>query len=181
MSKVEDNRINICYITNYTSFKNFKNIKDFEEQVVFKNTHLRDLFKNCTLEFEKPLSISQISFDIKKPVENHILMCGDTAGMIHPLCGNGMGMAIHSAQLVSELVGQYINGEITNRTQLEQAYTKQWNTNFLKRVKAGKLLASLYNKSRLSEWVMELLKFFPSTLVKIIKQTHGKPLKAAII
>ena len=110
-----------------------------------------------------------------------IPLCGDTAGMIHPLCGNGMGMAIHSAQLVSELVGQYINGEIEDRTQLEEAYTKQWNTHFLKRVKTGKLLAGLYNKSQLSEFVMELLKFFPSILIRIIKQTHGKPLKAATI
>jgi 2-polyprenyl-6-methoxyphenol hydroxylase-like FAD-dependent oxidoreductase len=25
-------------------------------------------------------------------------MIGDTAGLIHPLCGNGMAMAIHSAK-----------------------------------------------------------------------------------
>jgi flavin-dependent dehydrogenase len=29
-----------------------------------------------------------------------MLMIGDTAGLIHPLCGNGMAMAIHSAKLL---------------------------------------------------------------------------------
>ncbi len=181
VSRVEDNKINICYITNYKTFQEFKSIPDFEAQVVFKNEALKKLFKTSKLAFEKPLSISQISFDIKKPVENHILMCGDTAGMIHPLCGNGMGMAIHSAKLVSELVIPYLNGEIKSRADLEQQYSQAWNSNFLKRVKTGKLLAELYNNNSLSQIVMGTLKFFPKILTKIIKRTHGKPLKAVIV
>ena len=47
-------------------------------------------------------------------------MCGDTAGMIHPLCGNGMGMAIASARLASELVLKFLNGEIKTRESLEK-------------------------------------------------------------
>ncbi len=178
VSKVENNKINICYITNYKTFQKFKSIPDFETQVVYKNDALKELFTTCKLTFEKPLSISQISFDIKKPVENHILMCGDTAGMIHPLCGNGMGMAIHSAKLVSELVLQYLKGQIESRTDLEQQYAQVWNTHFLKRVKTGKILAALYNQNKLSQFVLGILKFFPNLLTKIIKSTHGKPLKA---
>jgi flavin-dependent dehydrogenase len=86
VSKVENGAINLCYITNYASFKKYKNIADFQEQVVFKNRFLKEIFQNSEAIFEKPLSISQISFETKKPVENHILMCGDSAGMIHPLC-----------------------------------------------------------------------------------------------
>jgi flavin-dependent dehydrogenase len=41
-----------------------------------------------------------VSFEEKKNVEDHMLMIGDTAGLIHPLCGNGMAMAIHSAKLL---------------------------------------------------------------------------------
>ena len=101
VSKVENNAINVCYITEYRSFKKHKNITDFQEQVVFKNKHLRKIFKESSPVFEKPLTISQVSFQTKNPVEDHIIMCGDTAGMIHPLCGNGMGMAISSARLAS--------------------------------------------------------------------------------
>ena len=101
VSKVENNSINLCYITEYNSFKKYKNISDFHQQVVFKNKHLKKIFEESKSVFKKPLTISQISFETKKPVENHIIMCGDTAGMIHPLCGNGMGMAITSARLAS--------------------------------------------------------------------------------
>ena len=101
VSKVENNSINLCYITEYHSFKKYKNISDFQQQVVFKNQHLKKIFKESISVFEKPLTISQISFETKNPIENHIIMCGDTAGMIHPLCGNGMGMAIASARLAT--------------------------------------------------------------------------------
>ena len=112
VSKVENDSINLCYITDYTNFKKYKNIKEFEKQVVFENSYLRELFKESKAVFDKPLTISQISFETKKPVENHILMCGDTAGMIHPLCGNGMSMAISSAKLASDRILQFLNGEI---------------------------------------------------------------------
>jgi flavin-dependent dehydrogenase len=47
-------------------------------------------------------------------------MIGDTAGLIHPLCGNGMAMAIHSAKIVSKLIGDYFNDEVKSRTELEK-------------------------------------------------------------
>jgi len=84
--------------------------------VVFKNEALKAIFKNSEPQFEKPLTISQISFQTKNPIENHIIMCGDTAGMIHPLCGNGMGMAIRSAQLASNLIIDYLQGKIESRS-----------------------------------------------------------------
>ena len=67
------------------SFKKFKTISEFQKQVVFKNKHLKKIFEETNPVFKKPLTISQISFETKNPVENHIIMCGDTAGMIHPL------------------------------------------------------------------------------------------------
>jgi hypothetical protein len=63
----------------------------------FVKTETSRNFKNAVIQFEKPLTISQVSFEEKK-CENHIIMIGD-AGLIHPLCGNGMAMAIHSAKL----------------------------------------------------------------------------------
>ena len=96
VSKIENDHINLCYITNYKQFKKYKNIEEFEEKVLFKNHFLKNIFSQTTPVFEKPLTISQISFEEKKPIENHIIMCGDTAALIHPLCGNGMSMAFKS-------------------------------------------------------------------------------------
>ena len=41
VSKVENNAINLCYITNFLSFKKYKNIDDFQQKVVFQNHFLK--------------------------------------------------------------------------------------------------------------------------------------------
>ena len=177
VSKVETNAINVCYIVNFSSFKKYKNIEDFQKQVIFKNDHLRKIVTQASPIFEKPLTISQISFKTKKPVEDHILMCGDTAGMIHPLCGNGMGMAIRSAQIASLEILKFLNGKIS-RHQLENNYLRNWNKEFKIRLRAGHLIAWLFRNQRISEMLLTVLKWIPSLLPKIIRLTHGKPLKA---
>ena len=177
VSKVEDNAINVCYITEYRSFKKHKNITDFQEQVIFKNEHLRKIFKESIPFFEKPLTISQVSFQTKNPVEDHIIMCGDTAGMIHPLCGNGMGMAISSARLASVRILQFLNGEIKTREGLEKQYLRDWNKEFKIRLKTGHFIAWLFRNQTISQIAYSILKRIPSLLPKMIKFTHGKQLR----
>lgn len=177
VSKVENNSINLCYITEYHLFKNYKNILDFQQQVVFKNQHLKKIFEESISVFEKPLTISQISFETKNPVENHIIMCGDTAGMIHPLCGNGMGMAIASARLASELILKYLNGEIKTRESLEKQYFKDWNKQFKTRLRTGHFIARLFRSEIFSQIAYSILKMIPFLLPKMIQFTHGKKIK----
>jgi flavin-dependent dehydrogenase len=176
VSKVENGSINLCYIADFETFKKYKDIDDFQEKVVFKNTFLKSVFKSSSPVFEVPLTISQVSFASKNPVEQHILMCGDTAGMIHPLCGNGMSMAIRSAQIASQLIIDYKNKRIKSRELLEKAYIRDWNKEFKSRLKTGHLVASLFRMNHFSEVLIRILKIAPNLLPKIIKRTHGKPM-----
>lgn len=173
VSKVENNAINLCYITDYKAFQKFKNIDDFQENVLFKNKRLERIFKNTTPIFDAPLTISQISFEQKKPVENHIIMCGDTATLIHPLCGNGMSMAIRSAQIASKLIIKFVNSENLERVALEKQYLREWNSEFKTRLRTGRLIAKLFNQPKLSERLLFVLKRYPAILRYVIKQTHG--------
>ena len=176
VSKVEKDSINICYLADYETFKQFKNIDEYQNNVVSKNPHLKVIFEKSNLLFEKPLTISQISFEKKQAVENHILMIGDTAGLIHPLCGNGMAIAIHSAKIVSELIHKYYTNEIKSRKELEEKYIQRWNLNFKERLKMGRFLSNILQNQKLSTVLMRLLIIFPFLLPKIIKKTHGKPI-----
>jgi len=176
VSKVENNLLNICYLVNYASFKKFKNITAHREKVLYQNPHLKAVFENSTLHFEAPLTISQISFQQKESVKNHILMVGDTAGLIHPLCGNGMGMAIHAAKIASSLIIRFLEEEIPDLGTLEKAYTKEWQDNFQSRLKTGHLLSGLLRKEKLANLLINGIAKFPAILPKIIKRTHGKPI-----
>ncbi|MES2239102.1 MAG: NAD(P)/FAD-dependent oxidoreductase [Bacteroidota bacterium] len=176
VSKVENDKINICYLADYKTFKKYKNIEEYQVNVVAKNPHLKLILENCVPIFEKPLTISQISFDKKKAVENHILMIGDTAGLIHPLCGNGMAMAIHSAKIASELIEKFFNAEIKSRTELENKYQSEWNHNFKKRLKIGCLLASVLQRQKIASLLISIFIKLPFLLPIIIRKTHGKPI-----
>lgn len=176
VSKVEDDSINLCYIVDFETFKKYKNIEEFQQQVVFKNTYLKSIFVKSTPVFEAPLTISQISFERKSPVEQHIIMCGDSAGMIHPLCGNGMSMAIRSAQMASELIIEYLQKKITSREVLEKSYQKAWSKAFKNRLNIGHVVSNLFNHSTLAEFSMLVLKKLPFLVPQIIKRTHGKPM-----
>jgi flavin-dependent dehydrogenase len=176
VSKVENDKINICYLVDYENFKQYKNIEEFQYKVMYKNPNLKTIFENCVMIFDKPMTISQISFEKKDAVENHMLMIGDTAGLIHPLCGNGMAMAIHSAKIASELSLSFLDNKVKSRKELEGKYTHEWNTNFKSRLKIGRLLSKILQKEKLSAFLMQLLATFPFLLPLIIKKTHGKPI-----
>ena len=176
VSKVENDHLNVCYITAYEEFKKHKNIEAFQQDVVFKNTHLKKIFATSDPVFEEPLTISQISFANKAPIEQHLLMCGDAAGLIHPLCGNGMGMAIRSAYLAAELIRSFVSGKM-NRATLEQSYAKAWNKEFGFRLKVGHSIAGLFSKNRWANLLNSGLQYFPQVAPKIITLTHGKPMQ----
>jgi flavin-dependent dehydrogenase len=176
VSKVENDVINICYLVQYHSFKKYRNIEEHKEQVLYRNPALKNTFEQATCLFDKPLTISQVSFEHKATVEDHILMVGDTAGLIHPLCGNGMAMAIHSAKIASELVVRYFKEEINGET-LEQLYSSEWSHMFRQRLNTGRYIAALLQKEKLSSLLTGAMALFPELLPLLIRKTHGKPIK----
>tara|TARA_R110002072_G_scaffold118631_1_gene250819 strand:- start:243681 stop:244811 length:1131 start_codon:yes stop_codon:yes gene_type:complete len=175
LSKTETNAVNACYLTTYDSFKRFGNIPDFENNVLTKNKHLDHFFSNSIPLFEKPLSISQVSFNQKQPIKDHVFMIGDSAGLIHPLCGNGMAMAIHSAKIFSEICINHFNSEKLNRSAMEEEYVNRWNATFSKRLKAGRVIQNLLLRPMASSVGFSIAKMFPSIVPRVIKQTHGDP------
>lgn len=178
ISKTETGVLNICYLADYATFKKHKNTEAYQKEVLYKNKYLKDILSNSTMIFEKPLAISQISFEKKAAVENHILMTGDTAGLIHPLCGNGMAMALHSAKMASEAAIAYTKGQVS-RNEMEKRYSKEWKKHFRSRMITGRLLSKILTQPNMTKQLFRLIITFPALLPMIIKQTHGKPLNMA--
>jgi len=176
LSLVENNTVNACYLVNYESFKKYKNIYDFQRGVIYKNPYLKEFFENASPVFDKPITISQINFDRKKPVENHVFMIGDAAGLIHPLCGNGMAMAIQSSQILCELLIKNYQSNAYSPEEIERLYIKQWNTTFSKRLYAGRILQKVLLNDTFQHIIQKVASLIPFIVPKIIKQTHGKPL-----
>jgi len=176
LSKTEKGDVNACYMVSYKSFKKYKNTTEFKEKVLFQNAYLKGFFKNATPIFKQDLSIAQISFQEKSLIINHVLMLGDAAGLIHPLCGNGMAMAIHAAKIATEAILANFSTHNLDREKLETQYRENWNAHFKKRLKTGQMLQRILINPYLASTSQNLVKKFPYLLEKIINKTHGRPI-----
>jgi len=173
ISKVEGNAYCLCYLTTAQNLKNNNSIKEMEQNILYKNPFLKKIFTEAEFIFKEPVTISQISFERKTLIQNHVMMLGDAAGMITPLCGNGMSMALHSSKIASIYIDQYLNKEVT-MTEMEKRYRQQWENNFGKRLKVGRIIQKMFGKELTTNLFISLLKPFPFLVNKIIKATHGK-------
>lgn len=144
-----------------------------EENILYKNPFLQKIFTEAEFIFKEPATISQISFDKKSPVENHILMLGDAAGLITPLCGNGMSIAFHSAKIAFGNIDLFLNEKIS-RQKMEREYSKEWKRNFAKQLSNGRIIQYFFGKEKLTDLFIKTLKYFPSFINQLIKSTHGE-------
>jgi len=174
LSQIEDGKYTLCYLTHRSNLKKHGGIKEMEETVLYKNPFLKSVFQNSEFLFDRPEVINEISFATKSPIENHVLMAGDAAGMITPLCGNGMAMAIHSAKILSELVVGFSNGKLT-RLQVENEYSKSWSAHFARRLWTGRQIQRLFGDEWASNLAVNLMRKSKPMSEFIIRQTHGIP------
>jgi len=173
MSKIEDDKYCVCYLTKASNIKKAGSIKKAEEQILYQNPHLKQVFENMEHCYDAPLSISQISFSKKNAVENNILMIGDAAGMITPLCGNGMSMAMHGSKLAAIEMSAFLNNNIS-RKEMELNYSKNWKKNFETRVATGKLVQYLFGRTAATNMLVTFMKKSKFLTDKLVHLTHGK-------
>jgi menaquinone-9 beta-reductase len=170
---VENEITNVCYLASRDNFRRFKTPQAFQENVLYENPHLQNIFTRSEISFERPLVINEISFATKQPVENHVLMVGDAAGMITPLCGNGMAIAIHTAKIASGCVWDFCQ-EKSDRSTLEMTYRNNWKKMFARRLAMGRGVQKLFGSRLVSDLSIRLMMHsrFLSTI--IMKNTHGE-------
>jgi flavin-dependent dehydrogenase len=175
ISKIEENKYCFCYLTTAANLKACGNsIPQLQQQVLSKNPALKALFENSTVAEGFPISIAQISFAKKTQTEQGVLLVGDSCGMIAPLCGNGMSMALHSSKLAAEVLLQYLDGHL-KYAQLEAVYARQWNRTFASRLAAGRTLQHFFGGEQVSNLFVQTFRALPFLAHAIIRKTHGQP------
>lgn len=174
ISKIEEDKCCLCYLTTALNLKENENsIATLEANVLSANPHLQHILKNAEKLFPEPVTIAQISFAAKKQVENHVLMIGDAGSMITPLCGNGMSMALHGSKIAFHAIEKFLLNKI-NRDEMETQYNRQWKIHFFKRLTIGRIIQQLFGKRWATNLFIKAIRPFPRFIKYLIKQTHGK-------
>jgi flavin-dependent dehydrogenase len=173
ISAIEDGKLCFCYLTTRANLKaGGGTIAALEGEVLARNPRLADILRHAEHLYAQPEVINEISFAPKLPVEQHLLMVGDAAGLITPLCGNGMAMALHGAALAAPLASRFLCGELP-RPALEAAYARAWQRQFGTRLRVGRAVQGLFGGPVLSELVVGGLRYWPAAVRALMRQTHG--------
>lgn len=175
LSQIEDDKCCLCYLTTANNLKTYSNrIAVMEKELLSQNPFLKHIFSEAIFLYKQPLAISQISFEKKSQVENRLLMLGDAAGLITPLCGNGMSMAMHASVLAFQSINSFLKGNIS-RSEMEGRYRQQWKQQFAKRLSAGRMIQRLFGGTASTSFFLKTMQAFPALARTIIEATHGKP------
>lgn len=174
ISRVEENRLCLCYLVRGSRLREAGNsIPKLEETVLSRNPFLKAIWREAEFLYPKPLAISGISFQKRSPVINGVLCLGDSAGLIPPLSGNGMSMALHSAKIALTHGSAFLQGQ-KGREALKRDFSHDWNRQFQRRMWMGRLLQGRFGSEALLRPTISLLNTIPFLKSAVIRSTHGK-------
>lgn len=173
INKVDDEIITICFLE-----KGNKEIHPREKLVntINKNKSFIELFKSGFEDYLLNADIygtSSIFFGKRKLVEDGIFMIGDAAKVIAPLAGDGIGMAMESAKLVSKILIDE-NKKIISEKEAEQKYISLWNKHFNARTEKAMLLQRLFFKKNINNIAFIAASLFPSLTKYFVKNTRSR-------
>ncbi|MFA0961729.1 NAD(P)/FAD-dependent oxidoreductase [Roseivirga sp. BDSF3-8] len=176
ISAIEEGKFNLCYLVRRTVLREYGSPGDLEEAILRQNPYLDDIFTEASHLFEKPMVISNFGFYPRTAVQNHVLMTGDAAGLITPLCGNGMAMAIHAAKIAADTISRHMPAGTTgNREALEKEYVSHWNSSFRTRLAVGRKVQQVFGHPVVSGLAVRVAGAFTPLARSLMKRTHGRP------
>jgi len=172
INQVSDSEITICFLENRKKTR----IPSRERLIELINTnhYLKNIFTDDAINFLKSANVygtGNIYFGKKDLVENGMIMIGDSARVIAPLAGDGIGMAMESAKLLYEIIKKH--SESLELVSIQTDYQKKYNQMFIKRLTFAKIIQKILLNKILQIRGFKLIKHFPSMLPSLIKSTRN--------
>ena len=174
LSEVEGGVINVCLLARTDVFQRHGSarIPDFMAWMRKQNPALDRWMATAEMVSDRWYSISQIPFVPKEVVDNDILMAGDAAGLIAPLAGDGMSIALHSGRMAADHAAASLEGLIT-APDLRRAYRRAWRETFAARLRLGRFLQPWMFEPRLLSIGLRLLHHTPALGQYLVQETRG--------
>ncbi len=175
MSEVEDGSANVCLLVRQEVFQRAAGdppaIDRFITWMGQQNPVLGTWLKEAVPVEDEWLSVSQIPLMNKGAVQDDILFAGDAAGMIAPLAGDGMAMALHGGKLAAESIARWLSNEMTAEQMLRD-YDRTWQRTFAMRLRLGRALQAVMLRPSLLIPGLRLMNRLPMLGDFIVTQTR---------
>ncbi len=173
LSAIENGLTNACFISTAAALQQAGGkVDDFIRSASKQSAPLRDRLGGLT-QCVKTIGVSNFSFAIHGAINGDKLNIGDAAAMIAPLCGDGMSMAMRSAQIAAHGLDDYLNGH-TGAEALKSSYAAAWTNEFLLRLKLGQVLQRVAENSFAADLAIQACATLPKVADLLIALTRGK-------
>ncbi len=162
MSHVEGGLVNACLIARVGALRDAgRTYEALRDGLMRTNPALARRFDELEPVMERPVTVSQVSFRTKSTFEGDVMMVGDTAAMIAPLCGDGMAMALRSASMAGPLVSAFLSGQVAFG-EMKKEYDRAWRSGFRRQLGIGRVLQAALFRPTVARMGVRVLNAFPS-------------------
>ncbi len=172
VNKTSSESYTVCFLEYRNNSMSSKNrIYEFFE----KNKSFQNLFTSDLKEILPQLQVygaGNIYFSKKNVVENGIFMIGDAAGIIAPLAGDGIGMAMDSAKIISGVFEELKSNNLS-KEKLEILYQEKWKENFNRRIRTALFIQTILMNNFTRKISLKLTSLFPLLIPRLIKITRN--------
>lgn len=145
VAAIEGGLTNICGLVHASRIQHLKGRWDaFIDTIRGEEPTLEALYAHAEPAQEQFLSSEPVIFRARSAVEGGIFMVGDASGVIDPLTGNGMAMAIQSALVAAPFILDALAGRDT-----AAAYRQRHRDFFANRIRWSRRVAFLLSRPAL--------------------------------
>lgn len=148
VSPVENGLTNICGLVHDSRLAGHKGRWDaFVETIRSEEGRLDAMYARYEPAQDGFLSSDPVIFRARSPLEHGVLMIGDASGIVDPLTGNGMAMAIQSAAIAAPHVVRLLASN--DRRAAEAAYRSAHREFFAARIRWSRRVAAILSRPAL--------------------------------
>jgi flavin-dependent dehydrogenase len=177
ISQIDRGFHNVCLLIHQSAFKQARfssrdPVDGFVKSMQRENKYLQEWFSEAERIQESWISIAQIPFVRKRLVVNDVLMAGDAAGLIVPLAGDGIAMALDGGIMAAKSIAAYLEGRFSD-AELKHQYRKTWNRRFAGRLRLGLALQKVILRPRWLRYGLGFLNSVPALGRSLVIHTRG--------
>lgn len=173
LSHVEGGRVNVCWIAEQERLQEAGGHPEgMMEHLLVRNPLLARRLRGMRRVSERFEAVAQVTLDAKPAFDRDVAMVGDAAGMIAPLCGDGMAMALSGAERFVPQAAAFLRGE-ADAGRFREGYAATWQRAFGARMRLGRWIHRRAMDPLAAGLLVRACRWVPGLGAFLIRQTRG--------
>jgi menaquinone-9 beta-reductase len=172
MNRVNENEMTVCFLEDRKTSK--IPLREKLIEMIQSSKKFNKVFTLEAINYIRTVNLygtGNIYFGKKNLIENDIIMIGDCARVIAPLAGDGIGMAMESAKILSNSIS-INNINESHRENLYLDYRKNFEKAFNNRIKVASISQKLILDTLFRKIGFRIVNRYPSILSSLVKYTR---------